>query len=106
MTDTAMTRKLNDEFRTTFQGGRVMATRGVLARSDVADILRRVREFADFTQDNDPHGEHDFGAIRIDQDTVYWKLDAYNLGLEMGSPDPCDPAVTTRVLTVMLAEEY
>lgn len=83
-----------------------MATRGVLARSDVPDILRRVREFTDFTEDNDPHGEHDFAGFDQQGERIFWKIDYYDLELEMGSFDPSDPAVTLRVLTIMLGSEY
>ena len=60
-------RELNDAFRTTMTGGRVMLTAGVDALpSDVkAMVIRRVATFSDFTADNDPHGEHDFGSFAL-----------------------------------------
>jgi hypothetical protein len=65
-----------------------------------------VRTFADFSPDNDPHGEHDFGAIEQDGVRYFWKIDAYDRWMQFGSPDPADPSVTTRVLTIMRADEY
>lgn len=111
--DTAMNRasrirELNDAFRRTFSGGRVVLTRGVsgLPATEQAAILAAVRGFTAFTADNDPHGEHDFGTVEHGELRIFWKIDAYDRDLEFGSPDPADPAVTTRVLTVMLTEEY
>ena len=75
-----------------------------------ASIVRRhlaaVRTFDTFTRDNDPHGEHDFGAFAVDGEKCFWKIDCYDKSLEHGSEDPADPELTVRVLTVMLAEEY
>ena len=101
-------RALNDELRTTFQGGRVLVTRGIRALPfEVnAAVLQAVQAFAAFKPDNDPHGEHDFGAFELEGRRVCWKVDAYNLTLDGGSEDPADPSVTTRVLTIMLVEEY
>lgn len=65
-----------------------------------------VRQFDSFTEDNDPYGEHDFGKIDWKGMVVFWKIDYYDLDLEMHSPDPSDSTVTARVLTVMLDDEY
>ncbi len=100
--------QLNDAFRTTMTGGRVMMTAGVDALpSDVkAMVIRRVAMFSDFTPDNDPHGEHDFGSFSLAGRKFFWKIDYYDGAMEFGSYDPADPSKTTRVLTIMLAEEY
>jgi hypothetical protein len=104
----AKIRELNDRFRTSMTGGRVMMTAGVDALpSDVKAILvRRVATFSDFSADNDPHGEHDFGSFELDGRKFFFKLDYYDSTMDFGSEDPADPAKTTRVLTIMLAEEY
>jgi hypothetical protein len=101
-------RELNDRFRTTMTGGRVMMTAGVDALPlDVkAMAIRRVATFSDFTPDNDPHKEHDFGSFTVAGRKFFWKIDAYDKAMEFGSEDPADPSKTTRVLTIMLAEEY
>ena len=107
-------RALNDEFRTQALLGfalgdnKLVITRGVVYHDlDLIDrAVKAVRTFCDFTSDNDPYGEHDFGAFSIDGVPLNWKIDYYDNKLEFGSPDPADPAVTRRVLTIMLADEY
>ena len=105
-------RALNDAFRRklprTGKGHRLNVTSGVAAlhHDALGRLLDSVRSFTDFTDDNDPHGEHDFGAIDQDGLRFFWKIDAYDQWIQFGSPDPTDPAVTTRVLTIMLADEY
>ena len=101
-------RELNDRFRTTMTGGRVMMTAGVDALpSDVkAMVIRRVATFSDFNADNDPHSEHDFGSFELAGRKIFFKVDYYDSTMTYGSDDPADPAKTTRVLTIMLAEEY
>jgi hypothetical protein len=101
-------RALNDAFRRIFVGGAVVLTAGVAAMpTDLRrSLLRKVREFEAFDEDNDPHGEHDLGVIEIGGVRYFWKIDYYDREMETLSPDPADPAVTTRILTVMLADEY
>jgi hypothetical protein len=99
-------RELNDAFRTTLKGGRVMLTRGIVGRADCNAIVEAVQRFDNFTDDNDPYGEHDFGAFEIGRDSIYWKIDYYNRDLSAGSEDPSDPDVTTKLLTIMLAEDW
>ena len=101
-------RVLNDNFRSTFIMGRVVMTAGVAALPmDVkAHVLIRGQTFSEFNADNDPHGEHDFGSFDLAGEKFFWKIDYYDLDMTSGSDDPADPEKTTRVLTIMLAEEY
>ena len=99
---------LNDSLRRHHTGGRLFLTSGVARMGDEAipGVLTTVAAFTAFSDDNDPYGEHDFGAFEHDGARLFWKIDYYDKDLRFGSPDPADPAVTTRVLTVMLADEY
>lgn len=102
-------RDLNDRFRRDGQGnGSVMITNGIQAEGEafMHKAMYAVRTFNAFTADNDPWGERDFGAIEIDGQKVFWKIDCYDRDLKMGSPNPANEAVTHRVLTIMLASEY
>ena len=104
----ARIRELNDGFRSSFSGGRIMMTAGVieLPEAITAKALELVATFDQFSEDNDPHGEHDFGSFELVNRTFFWKIDYYDPQCEFGSEDPADPAKTTRILTIMLAEEY
>ena len=84
----------------------MIITEGVQALEDVDTVLRQVQVFEAFTPDNNPYGEHDFGAIRYQGQTIFWKIDYYALDLHMHSPDPSGETITARVLTIMLEEEY
>lgn len=99
---------LNDNFRKTFTGGRVLLTTGIDSKpaDDIANIMMLVRNFNNFTPDNDPYGEHDFDAFDYKGDKIFWKIDYYDLDYCFMSENPADPTITNRVLTVMLADEY
>ena len=100
--------ELNDELRRTFEDGLVVRTPGVEALGPelVARVQGEVQAFAAFTPDNDPYGERDFGSLTLEGRIVFWKVDYHDRRGRCHSPDPADPGVTLRVLTVMLAEEY
>lgn len=101
-------RELNDALRATFEGGRIVVTRSVdgLGPEAVAAALLALRSFNDFTPDNDPRGEHDFGAFEAAGRRFLFKIDYYDRRLTAASEDPADPAKTLRVLTLMLPEDY
>src|SRR5436853_6596698 len=101
-------RGLNDAFRRTFSGGKVMLTSGVNALPQLvkARALQLLATFDQFVEDNDPHGEHDFGSFELAHWRLFWKIDYYDECCEFGSEDPSDPKRTTRVLTLMLSSEY
>ena len=104
----ARIRRLNDDLRRYGRGGTICITRGVqaLGGEALATILAAVRDFEEFTADNDPYGEHDWYVFKAVGERLMWKIDYYDVERRYGSPDPSDPAVTSRVLTIMLASEY
>jgi hypothetical protein len=122
---TARIARLNDLARQAM-GVACTAVATVGFRSLPASNQSRVRELIEtydaFDEDNDPHDERDFGTIyqlfdgrwtterpRLREDErerVFWKLDYYDRDLRFGSEDAANPAITRRVLTIMLSDEY
>ena len=104
----ACVRTLNDNFRSTFIGGQVLMTQGVdaLPIDTKARVILAVQRFNEFSADNDPHREHDFGSFEVEGERYFWKIDYYALDMDGGSEAPADPKKTTRVLTIMRADEY
>ena len=107
-TQTQRIRELNDELRQHLLGGGAVMTPGVAALGPeaVARIVQTIAVFDDFCHANDPHEEHDFGSFEAEGETIFFKIDYYDEPSHMHSPDPADPSVTERVITIMLAEEY
>lgn len=106
--NTQRIRELNDAFRRGQAHGRIVITQGVRAHGEAftTRALALVQQFDAFTPDNDPHGEHDFGSLTHEGERIFWKIDYYDAACRYGSEDPADTAQTTRVLTIMLADEY
>ena len=105
--------RLNDAFRASLGGaggppGRVVVNRAVAASGDgfVARALEAVRAFQAFDPDNDPNGEHDFGAVCVDGVTLWFKIDVYDADYEYGAENPADPVASRRVLTNLLPDDY
>src|SRR6202521_5118973 len=99
---------LNDAFRRTFTGGRVVMTAAVneLPLDVKARVIRAVQSFSKFDADNDPHHEHDFGSFEIDGKKFFFKIDYYSRDMEGRWEDPSNPDKTTRVLAIMFASDY
>ena len=93
-----------------------------LPKADQSQVRELIETFDAFTDDNDPHGERDFGSIyqltdgcwtterpRNPEDEcerAFWKLDYYDRDMRFASEDAADPTQTRRVLTIMLSDEY
>jgi hypothetical protein len=107
--------KINDQFRKnlglSFHSaipGMYIMTRGIknLDIHSQKEIVKQVREFDQFSEENDPYGEHDFGSLIVENKKIFWKIDYYDKTYRNGSEDPADIKKTNRVLTIMLACEY
>lgn len=107
----------NDYFRKTWGGddvitGKIVATPGVVALGFIASLVieQEIQRYDAFDPENDPEGEHNFGAITIHIDAapikIWWKIDLYDLNFQHGSEARDDPAQTRRVLTILLPSEH
>lgn len=101
-------RKCSDPVAALMLNGSLVITRGIASRGNsfITNAVAAVRAFDTFTPENDPHGEHDMAFLDVDGERIFFKVDYYDRDLEWHSPDPSDPGVTRRVLTIALAEEY
>ena len=100
---TEQIRTLNDRLRQNFSEGTAVMTTGVaaLGAEAVARIVKTIAVYDDFCHANDPYEEHDFGSFEADGHTIFFKIDHYDRTMTGHSPDPADPAVTQRVITIM-----
>ena len=123
---TEATAQQNDRFRRAMCGkldheddkglaipsGRIVYTQGIdaLGHDFLMEAMRLVSEVSEFSEDNDPYGSHEFASIDVPHEgqtvKIFWKIDAYDTEFKYGSPDPADPKVTRRVLTLLLPSEY
>ncbi len=108
MIKTEAIRTLNDALRHNLTIDAAFITAGVaaLGAEAVARIVKTVAVYDDFCHANDPYEEHDFGSFEVDGHTIFFKIDCLDKALTYHSPDPSDPSVTERIITIMLAEEY
>jgi hypothetical protein len=107
-TDRERTRALNDELRQHLLGGGAVITAGIaeFGAEAVERLVKTVALYDDFHHANDPHEEHDFGVFEFEGTQVAFKIDYFDKSLKFHSPNPADPAVTERVITIMRADEY
>jgi hypothetical protein len=116
---TVTIRQQNDKFRSAIPSpsgipGQVMMTQGIQQLTDdyvepakyLPELFEALRSFNIFTEENDPYGDHSFGAFEFRDSKVFWKIDYYDADLKYGSEEPSDLTKTCRVLTIMLAQEY
>ena len=103
----ARIRELNDAFRQSFVGGVIVITPALeeLSSKVRERVLERVRTFDEWNDKDEPFGEHDFGAFKIDGVDFFWSIECYDRSMQRGTDDPTDPEKTTRVLTVMTGED-
>jgi Protein of unknown function (DUF3768) len=108
VTERAKIRVLNDDFRRTFRGGRVMITAGVNALTHTVQraVFEKIQAFDAFDDERDPWDNRGFVSVEHDSQTFFAKIDCYNRDLSGHSEDATDPEKTCRVMTIMLAEEY
>ena len=109
----ARIRHLNDAFRWSLveppAKGKLYMTAGVASHGEPFGIraVAAIALFDAFTEDIDPHGEHDMVRVTVDGTVIWAKIDYFSKAdPDLGSDDPGDDAVTERVMTIMLPEEY
>lgn len=77
-----------------------------IARDRVTALRHAVATYSDWTEDNDPYGEHDFGVFMLFGKRLFFKIDYFHPTRDTLAPVPGNVELCRRVLTIMLAEEY
>lgn len=89
-------KELNDNFRKSFLGGHVIISQKVqmLPAKSRKELFEYIKQFNNFTKENDPYGEHDFGSIKFQNNVYFWKIDYYDTNFLYHSPNPSNTSVT------------
>ena len=89
--------------------GQLVATRAIHAKGApfLQASLEAIGRLTEFPEGNDPDGYHDFGAVVVMGETVWFKIDLFDgADLQYGSEAPDVPARTYRVLTVLFPSDW
>lgn len=65
--------ELNDQFRQTFKGGKVVYTEGVKALPTIerGKLFSAIKAFSNFNKENDPYQEHHFGSVIVNGERYF-----------------------------------
>lgn len=107
-TDLARVRALNDELRQHLLGGGAVMTPSIAALGPeaVARLVQVISVYDDFCKALDAWDAHDYGVFPFEGQMVAFKIDYYDKSLTHHSPDPSNPSITQRIITIMMADEY
>lgn len=72
----------------------------------LADCVKAVGAYSDFTEHNDPYGTHEMGFMKVWGKVVWWKIDLFDQAYNMGSPNSSVLLETRRVLTILFPDDY
>jgi len=99
---------LNDQFRRSFKGGRVVVSPGVeaLPKADLIAVLQKVKEFDGFIPAFDPSDERDFGVFEHNGERYLFQINYYTKDMAGRSTDPGDIDKTVRILNIKKALGY
>jgi hypothetical protein len=90
--------------------GRMHLTSSLAMAEDglALEAVQAVGAFEIFEPENDPSGWHDFGAVDIRGEKIFWKIDLYEADSDFryGAETPDNPTTTMRVLMIMMASDW
>jgi hypothetical protein len=64
------------------------------------EVIEKIRDFKDFTEEDDPYKEHDFGTVEAGGTEFFWKIDYTDEAYENFKTDGI------RIFTIMEASEW
>lgn len=100
---------LNDLLRRNGYGGLCTQTPAIAALPEQTHqkVVVALRNFDEWTPDNDPYGEHDCALFEVDGMKYLFKIDYFaDSRCLTGCENPDNPEQSYRVLTLMFANEY